>query len=77
MSTRPSSAATGSAAMCAAAATPKSSVSSTMRGRHLRRGPLHGVGHADAGVDAAIDAQRGQHLGIGRDAGLSTAGEKQ
>ena len=37
---------------------------------------LHGMGHADAGVDAAIDAQRGQHLGIGRNAGLEHRGRK-
>ena len=39
MAASPSSAATGSATMCAAAAMPKMTVSSTMRGRHLRRGP--------------------------------------
>jgi hypothetical protein len=34
------------------------------------------MGHADAGVHAAIDAQRGQDFSVGRDAGLEHSGRE-
>ena len=47
-----------------------------MRGRHLRRGPLHGMGDADAGIYACITAKSGQDLRVGRDAGLEDGGRE-
>ena len=34
------------------------------------------MGNADAGVDAAVEAEGGQDFGIGRDAGLEDGGRK-
>ena len=46
-------------------------------GAALATGPLHGVGYADAGVDTAVDSERGKHLGIGSDTCFEHGGEKQ
>jgi len=80
MASSPSSAATGSAAMWEAAMTrtPLSTpaTKTCCWGPRLASRALHGVRHSDAGVDAAKDTERGQHVGIGREASLEDSGRE-
>ena len=76
MATSPSSAARGRAAMCAAAAMPKMSDEQDDARTPFAAGSLHGVGNSDAGINAAKDAESGEHLSIRRDAGLEDGRRK-
>jgi hypothetical protein len=65
-----------SAAMCEAAASPKSRHQQHYARPPLAPRPLHGMGHADAGIHAAIDPQCGKHLWVRRHAGPQHGGRK-
>ena len=63
--------------MCDAAATPKSNVSSTMRGRHLRRGPCMAWATPMHVYTPPYTPSAASTSAFGATHALSTAGEKQ